>query len=193
MEELDQDDDSLSLSEDEGAGDKLLGTYIDTTVLPMSVLKLVVSFFKAVLMYMLAKLCTNRASCFYSRIVLLHVQRKYNARSSNLFFPIAVSSSGEDFRALNIFTPPPQVEPILEAASHSLPNGHSKHDCEEDLNKVDDEYLARKKAEMDAQFTANQLNPGDEGYVYDKEIEFDNGPKIESGWDSDGNDSYSDF
>ena len=108
----------------------------------------------------------------------------------------AASSSGEDFRALNIFTPPPQVEdhhPVLETAGNLLPNGHSKRESEEDLNKVDDEYLASKKAEMDAQFNANQLKPGDEGYIYDKEIEFDNGPRIESGWDSDGNDSYSDF
>ena len=54
---------------------------------------------------------------------------------------------------------------------------------EEDLNKANDEQLAKRKAQMDVLFEANRLQPGDEGYVYDKEVEFGR-PKIESGWDS---------
>lgn len=54
---------------------------------------------------------------------------------------------------------------------------------EEDLNKANDEQLAKRKARMDVLFEANRLQPGDEGYVYDKEVEFGR-PKIESGWDS---------
>ena len=38
---------------------------------------------------------------------------------------------------------------------------------------------------MDILFEANKLKPGDEGYEYDKEIEF-GASKIESGWDSEG-------
>ena len=91
------------------------------------------------------------------------------------------SSSAEDFR--NIVTPPAQAEgyhPILEA----MTNG------DEDLNKADDNYLAQRKAEMETVFQANQIKPGDKGYVYDKEMAFE-GPKMESGWDSDS--SISDF
>lgn len=59
---------------------------------------------------------------------------------------------------------------------------------QEDLNKVSQEVLLEKKAEMDVLFEANQLKPGDKGYEYDKEVEF-GGSKIESGWDSDGSTS----
>ena len=55
---------------------------------------------------------------------------------------------------------------------------------QEDLNKVSDEELAKRKAEMDRGFEANRLKPGDEGYQYDIEKNF-GGEKIESGWDSD--------
>ena len=80
-------------------------------------------------------------------------------------------------------TPPAQAEghhPILQA----MTSGN------EDLNKADDNYLAQRKAEMETVFQANQIKPGDEGYVYDKVMAFE-GPKMESGWDSDS--SISDF
>ena len=66
-----------------------------------------------------------------------------------------------------------------------------KNANDEDLNKATDEYLEKKKEEMDVLFESNRLKPGDEGYVYDKEVDFDVGPKMESGWDSD--DTMSDF
>ena len=37
---------------------------------------------------------------------------------------------------------------------------------------------------MDVLFEANKLQPGDDGYEYDKEMDF-SGPRMESGWDSD--------
>lgn len=74
------------------------------------------------------------------------------------------------------------------ALSHDL---FSFSHSDEDLNKVSDEYLAKKKEEMNLLFETNRLKPGDEGYVYNKEVDFDNEPKMESGWDSD--DSMSDF
>ena len=42
---------------------------------------------------------------------------------------------------------------------------------------------------MDEDFEKNRLRPGDADYVYDKEVEFNEG-KIESGWDDE--DDYSD-
>lgn len=37
---------------------------------------------------------------------------------------------------------------------------------------------------MDILFEANRIKPGDEGFEYNKEVDF-GGVKIESGWDSD--------
>ncbi len=78
---------------------------------------------------------------------------------------------------MDIVTPPPQT------------NGIQSND--EDLNKADDDYLARKKAEMETVYLAHRSKPGDKDYVYDKEVDFNEG-KIESGWDSD-DDTMSDF
>lgn len=64
----------------------------------------------------------------------------------------------------------------------------SNSDEENDLNKVSDEVLKQKKKEMDQQFEQNQLKPGDEGYKYDKEIDFDDNDKVSCGWDSNNSD-----
>ena len=56
---------------------------------------------------------------------------------------------------------------------------------DEDLNKVSEEELVKRKAEMDQLYEANRLKPGDKGYEYEKEKDFSGGEKIESGWDSD--------
>ena len=48
-----------------------------------------------------------------------------------------------------------------------------RKDYERDLNKVDDEELAQTKAVMSVEFEAHQLKPGDEGFVYDKRVEFE--------------------
>ena len=82
-------------------------------------------------------------------------------------------------------TPPPEgdrVPPLYPP---------KKNTSDEDLNKATDEYLEKKKEEMNIVFESNRVKPGDEGYVYDKEVDFDDGPKMESGWDSD--DTMSDF
>lgn len=60
---------------------------------------------------------------------------------------------------------------------------------EEDFNKLDDYELDQRKADMDEDFEKNRIRPEDEDFVYDKEVEFNEG-KIESGWDED--DDYSD-
>ena len=60
---------------------------------------------------------------------------------------------------------------------------------EDDLNKVSDDILKQKKKEMDKDFEQNQLKPGDEGYEYDKEINFDaDDDKVSCGWDSSNSD-----
>lgn len=48
---------------------------------------------------------------------------------------------------------------------------------DEDLNKLSDEDLARRKAQMDKVFERNRKQKGDPDFVYDLEVEF---PEVES-------------
>lgn len=43
-------------------------------------------------------------------------------------------------------------------------------DSEEDLNKLDDDELQKKKAHMDVGFEKNKKRPGDVGYQYDIQV-----------------------
>lgn len=56
----------------------------------------------------------------------------------------------------------------------------------EDLNKLPDDQLQRKKLIMDTSFVANQLQPSDPDFQYDRQVDFEE-HKIESGWDVDRN------
>ena len=60
---------------------------------------------------------------------------------------------------------------------------------EEDLNKLDNYELEKRKALMDEEFEKHRIKPGETNFEYDKEVEFDVG-KLESGWDDD---EYSDL
>ena len=54
---------------------------------------------------------------------------------------------------------------------------------EEDLNKVSDFRLRMAKKEMDVEFEKNLLRPGMDGYVYDKQVDFE--AEEDGSWDSD--------
>ncbi|KAJ7394839.1 Centrosomal protein of 19 kDa [Desmophyllum pertusum] len=69
---------------------------------------------------------------------------------------------------------------------HSSPRSNNK---DEDLNKLDDYELDKRKADMDKDFEKHRVKPNDEDFVYDKEVDFNVG-KMESGWDEE--DEYSD-
>ena len=56
-----------------------------------------------------------------------------------------------------------------------------------DLNKASDDVVERAKQTMSVDFEAKRLKPGDEGYVYDKQTEFDP-PVGVSDWDEDDED-----
>lgn len=60
--------------------------------------------------------------------------------------------------------------------------GDSEGKDPEDLNKLSDNELDKKKAEMDTVFQVNRLKPEDAGFKYEVEVEFDG--KNSSGWDS---------
>ncbi|KAM4738885.1 centrosomal protein of 19 kDa isoform 1-T2 [Anableps anableps] len=59
---------------------------------------------------------------------------------------------------------------------------------DEDLNKLDDEELARKKGQMDTLFERNRKWKDDPDFVYDLEVEFDKSKQEKCSWDeeSDG-------
>ena len=65
-----------------------------------------------------------------------------------------------------------QLTHLIDLLLHPLPA---------DLNKVDEASLHRAKQLMSNTFTASLLRPGDPGYIYDKEVEFES--TEESGWD----------
>lgn len=46
---------------------------------------------------------------------------------------------------------------------------------------------------MDNTFQKNQLKPGDPGYEYDKQVDFDTAEKVEAGWDSSEEDFWSQY
>lgn len=52
----------------------------------------------------------------------------------------------------------------------------------DDLNKASDDVLTVAKAKMDVKFEENRLRPGDEGFEWDKQIDFDP-PQEASEWD----------
>ncbi|XP_078206712.1 centrosomal protein of 19 kDa [Callithrix jacchus] len=53
-------------------------------------------------------------------------------------------------------------------------------DPEEDLNKLDDKELARRKSVMDELFEKNQKKKDDPNFVYDVEIEFPQDEQLQS-------------
>ncbi|XP_014676199.1 PREDICTED: centrosomal protein of 19 kDa-like [Priapulus caudatus] len=56
----------------------------------------------------------------------------------------------------------------------------------EDLNKLDDEALEKKKTVMSESFEKNRKKPGDLDYVYDIEVDFNSvNASGQSEWDSD--------
>lgn len=81
------------------------------------------------------------------------------------------------------------AKPASAAAPASSPaDTGSKAGQEEDLanknlNALDDAELAKHKARMDVVFFQNQKKPGDDGYIYDVQVDFPEGD-APCGWDS---------
>ncbi|KAF2364879.1 Centrosomal protein of 19kDa [Trinorchestia longiramus] len=71
----------------------------------------------------------------------------------------------------------------LDEAIKSL-NLEYSVDPDQDLNKLSDAEIEKKKKIMDSSFTMNQVRPGDPGYEYDKRVEFSPADNHDAGWDS---------
>lgn len=66
----------------------------------------------------------------------------------------------------------------------SLKEQHPSHPHDEDLNKVSDEELNRRKAQMDVLFELNRRRKDDPDFVYDLVVEFpENSVREACSWD----------
>ncbi|CAH6792252.1 Cep19 [Phodopus roborovskii] len=64
-------------------------------------------------------------------------------------------------------------------------------DPEEDLNKLDDKELAKRKSIMDELFEKNQKRKDEPGFVYDVEVEFPQDEQLLScSWDTESADEF---
>lgn len=97
--------------------------------------------------------------------------------------------------------PLPQLEKIITIIHDKL-NGLSLEasleknktlsviDPEQDLNKVDVRTLKQKKELMAQSFEKHRKKPGDEGYEYDVEVDFEPGAVETCDWDSDDDNEF---
>ncbi|XP_034529162.1 centrosomal protein of 19 kDa [Notolabrus celidotus] len=63
-------------------------------------------------------------------------------------------------------------------------------DPEEDLNKLDDKELARKKGQMDGLFEKNRRHKDDPDFVYDVEKDFTKSTQEKCSWDEESDDGF---
>lgn len=61
---------------------------------------------------------------------------------------------------------------------------------DEDLNKLDDEELARKKGQMDGLFERNRRRKDDPDFVYDLEMDFTTATQEKCSWDEESDDGF---
>uniref|UniRef100_A0A1A8L357 Centrosomal protein of 19 kDa n=1 Tax=Nothobranchius pienaari TaxID=704102 RepID=A0A1A8L357_9TELE len=62
--------------------------------------------------------------------------------------------------------------------------------ADEDLNKLDDEILARKKGQMDKLFEMNKKHKDDPDFVYDLEVDFGKKTQEKCSWDEESDDGF---
>ncbi|KFO85581.1 Centrosomal protein of 19 kDa, partial [Buceros rhinoceros silvestris] len=75
-----------------------------------------------------------------------------------------------------------------ESLAESLQKFHQENtiDPEEDMNKLDDKELAKRKSIMDELFEKNRKKKDDPDFIYDIEVEFPQDKQLEScSWDVD--------
>ncbi|XP_008305361.1 centrosomal protein of 19 kDa [Cynoglossus semilaevis] len=71
---------------------------------------------------------------------------------------------------------------------HSLASFHL--DTDEDLNKLGDDELARKKGQMDELFEKNRKHKDDPDFVYDLEVDFSKPTAERCSWDEESEDDF---
>lgn len=63
-------------------------------------------------------------------------------------------------------------------------------DPDEDLNKLGDEELSRKKGQMDELFEKNRRHKDDPDFVYDLEVNFTKSTQERCSWDEESDDGF---
>lgn len=63
-------------------------------------------------------------------------------------------------------------------------------DPTQDLNKLDDDELARKKGKMDELFEKNRKKKHDPDFVYDVDVEFSANNQEKCSWDEESDDGF---
>ncbi|XP_059196928.1 centrosomal protein of 19 kDa [Centropristis striata] len=63
-------------------------------------------------------------------------------------------------------------------------------DPDQDLNKLDDDELARKKGQMDGLFEKNRKHKDDPDFVYDVEVDFTKTTQEKCSWDEESDDGF---
>lgn len=63
-------------------------------------------------------------------------------------------------------------------------------DPTQDLNKLDDDELARKKGKMDELFEKNRKKKDDPEFVYDVDVEFSANNQEKCSWDEESDDGF---
>ncbi|KAM4547650.1 centrosomal protein of 19 kDa [Odontesthes bonariensis] len=63
-------------------------------------------------------------------------------------------------------------------------------DPDEDLNKLEDEELARKKGQMDKLFERNRRCKDDPDFIYDVEVDFTKTTQEKCSWDEESDDGF---
>ncbi|XP_029905910.1 centrosomal protein of 19 kDa [Myripristis murdjan] len=71
---------------------------------------------------------------------------------------------------------------------HSLASFHLNPD--EDLNKLDDDELARKKGQMDKLFERNRRRKDDPDFIYEVEVDFTKAGQEKCSWDEESDDGF---
>ena len=112
-------------------------------------------------------------------------------RSHPRFFDRAKVEFGQTLKLVrklidNAFVSSPMASPVESLASPvaSPPRAAPPPAREEvDLNKVSEFRLKAAKLEMDVGFSESLKRPGDEGYEYDKQVDFEPAGDSDGSWD----------
>ncbi|NXS58074.1 CEP19 protein, partial [Brachypteracias leptosomus] len=146
--------------------------------------------------------------CFQPPSIILIYQEEGQEKTRQRIMPVRGFSESSDCSvAAEQLKDNPRHKPYLEGVSpqqlqklYSLLKGHlageslaeslekfqqeETIDPEEDMNKLDDQELDRRKSIMDELFEKNRKKKDDPDFIYDLEIEFPQDEQLEScGWD----------
>lgn len=113
------------------------------------------------------------------------VAQNLKSRHEKMLDPVSTIQIEKMLRILQEHLKGTDTEEAIEVA-----NKEFNVSPDEDLNKLGDDEIKRKKQIMDETFNKNRIKPGDPDFVYDKRIDFEKDvkEKVESGWDEEEND-----